>query len=248
MNQGYKVKTDIFEGPLDLLLHLIKQYEIDIYDIPMTEITHQYMQFINQMKNIQLDIASEYLVMAATLLSIKSKMLLPKKEIDSDDDYTEDPREELIERLIEYRKYKEIANQLKDKELKEATVYTRAPIDFKNILDAPQITKGNVSIYEMLSALETVFLRKEWNEPLDTRINRSEITVEESMSHIKEYIKYRQKRVSFSELFQIPEKLHIITTFLAILELMKQNQVECKQDEQFSDIYISLLEGKVDHE
>ncbi len=242
MNQGYKVKTDIFEGPLDLLLHLIKQYEIDIYDIPMTEITHQYMQFINQMKNIQLDIASEYLVMAATLLSIKSKMLLPKKEIDSEDEYTEDPREELIERLIEYRKYKEIANQLKDKELEENTIYTRAPIDFKNILNKPQVTKGNVSIYDMLSALETVYLRKEWNQPLDTKINRSEISVKESMTHIKEYIKDKNKRVKFSELFQIPKKIYIITTFLAILELMKQNEVACKQDEQFSEIYINLLE------
>lgn len=242
MNQVYEVKTDAFEGPLDLLLHLIKQLEIDIYDIPMTEITNQYMQFIHKMKNIQLDIASEYLVMAATLLAIKSDMLLPKKEIIHEDEYVEDPREELIERLIEYRKYKEIAEKLKDTELEENRVYTRAPLIFKDVLDKPQVTKGNISIYEMVSALETVFLRHKWHEPLDTKIDRREISIEESMTHIKSYLSHHVKRIKFSELFQVPDKLYIITTFLAVLELMKKNHIKCIQDEQFSEIYVSLLE------
>lgn len=242
MNQGYEVKTDVFEGPLDLLLHLINQLEIDIYDIPMTEITNQYMQFIQKMKNIQLDIASEYLVMAATLLAIKSDMLLPKKEIIHEDEYMEDPREELIERLIEYRKYKDIADKLKDKELEDNRVYTRAPIVFKEILNKPQMTKGNISIYEMVSALETVFLRHKWHEPLDTKIDRKEVSIEESMIHIKGYLNHHIKQVKFSELFLVPDKLYIVTTFLAMLELMKQNQIKCIQDEQFSDIYVSLLE------
>src|SRR5699024_6523681 len=241
MNQVYEVKTDVFEGPLDLLLHLIKQLEIDIYDIPMTEITNQYMQFIKKMKNIQLDIASEYLVMAATLLAIKSDMLLPKKEISHEDEYMEDPREELIERLIEYRKYKDIADQLKDKEIEDNRVYTRAPIIFKEILNKPQITKGNISIYEMVSALETVLLRHKWHEPLDTKIDRKEISIEKSMIYITDYLNLHPKQVKFSELFQIPDKLYIVTTFMAILELMKQNQITCLQDEQFSDIYVSLM-------
>ena len=241
MNQVYEVKTDVFEGPLDLLLHLIKQLEIDIYDIPMTEITNQYMHFIKKMKNIQLDIASEYLVMAATLLAIKSDMLLPKKEISHEDEYMEDPREELIERLIEYRKYKDIADQLKDKEIEDNRVYTRAPIIFKEILNKPQITKGNISIYEMVSALETVLLRHKWHEPLDTKIDRKEISIEKSMIYITDYLNHHPKQVKFSELFQIPDKLYIVTTFMAILELMKQNQITCLQDEQFSDIYVSLM-------
>lgn len=242
MTQVYEVKTDVFEGPLDLLLHLIKQLEIDIYDIPMTEITDQYLQFIQRMKNIQLDIASEYLVMAATLLAIKSDMLLPKKEIETDDNYTEDPREELIERLIEYRKYKEIASQLEDKELEETQVFTRTPISFKDILSDPPVTRGNVSIFDMVAALETVFQRKKWYQPLDTKINHNEISINERIEHIKKYLKQRKKQVNFYELFQIPNKTAIITTFLAVLELMKDNIIKCQQDEQFSEIYVSLLE------
>lgn len=242
MTQVYEVKTDVFEGPLDLLLHLIKQLEIDIYDIPMTEITDQYLQFIQRMKYIQLDIASEYLVMAATLLAIKSDMLLPKKEITTDDNYIEDPREELIERLIEYRKYKEIATQLEDKELEETQVFTRTPISFKDILSDPPVTRGNVSIFDMVSALETVFQRKKWYQPLDTKINHNEISINERIEHIKKYLKQRKKQVNFYELFQIPNKTAIITTFLAVLELMKDNIIQCQQDEQFSEIYVSLLE------
>lgn len=242
MTQVYEVKTDVFEGPLDLLLHLIKQLEIDIYDIPMTEITDQYLQFIQKMKNIQLDIASEYLVMAATLLAIKSDMLLPKKEIETEDDYTEDPREELIERLIEYRKYKEVANQLEDKELEESQVFTRTPISFKDILSDPPIKRGDVSIFDMVSALETVFQRKKWYQPLDTKINHSEISINESIEYIKTYLNRHKSPVKFHELFQFPDKISIVTTFLAILELMKSNVIKCHQNEQFSEIYISLLE------
>ena len=241
MDQGYEVKIDVFEGPLDLLLHLINQLEIDIYDIPMTEITNQYMEFIQKMKNIQLDIASEYLVMAATLLAIKSDMLLPKKEVTYEDEYVEDPREELIERLIEYRKYKEIAYELKDKELNDKQVYTRSPIVFKDILNEPQVTKGNISIFEMVSALETVFLRHKWHQPLETKVGRKEISIQDSIKHIQENLSY-QKQIKFSELFQFPDKLSIITTFLAILELMKQNEIKCLQDEHFSEIKVSLLE------
>ena len=118
MNQAYQVKLDAFEGPLDLLLHLINQYEIDIYDIPMAQMTKQYMSYIHTMQQLEINIASEYLVMAATLIAIKSNMLLPKQEIvDDTDEYTEDPREELMQRLIEYRKYKNIADQFKEKEV-----------------------------------------------------------------------------------------------------------------------------------
>src|SRR5699024_5535474 len=128
----------------------------------MTEINNKYIEFIQKMKNIQLDNVSEYLVIDATLLAIRSNMLLLNKEVSYEDEYVEDPREELIERLIEYSKYKEIAYELKDKELNDNQVYTRSPIVFKDILNEPQVTKGNISIFEMVSALETVFLRHKW--------------------------------------------------------------------------------------
>src|SRR5690625_2016871 len=127
MNQAYEVKLATFEGPLDLLLHLINQYEIDIYDIPVAEITEQYMKYIQTMEQLELNIASEYLVMASTLLVIKSQMLLPKQKLNEEiDDYEEDPREELVQRLIKYRKFKEAAVRLEEKESNANHIYMRS--------------------------------------------------------------------------------------------------------------------------
>src|SRR5690625_1244037 len=154
MNETYEVKVDAFAGPLDLLLHLVNQLEIDIYDIPVAEITEQYMQYIHAMEKIELNIASEYLVMAATLLEIKSAMLLPKKEVALEDEYEEDPREQLIKRLIEYRKYKEAAEQLQKKELEENEIYTRPPAPFDDLIEQTKTVRGDVSIYDMIHAVE----------------------------------------------------------------------------------------------
>ena len=134
----YNVKIDAFEGPLDLLLHLINRLEIDIYDIPVSEMTEQYLLYIHAMKELQLDLASEFLVMAATLLAIKSKMLLPKHEEEMldenfDIDLEEDPREELVERLIEYRKYKEAAGDLKSLEEERGLMFTKPPSDLSDL-------------------------------------------------------------------------------------------------------------------
>src|SRR5690625_4042953 len=149
MSQAYHIKIDTYEGPLDLLLHLINQYEIDIYDIPVAEITKQYMNYIHTMKRLELNIASEYLVMAATLLEIKSKMLLPKQEINEDiEEYEEDPREELMQRIIKYRKFKQAANHLQEKEIDAKQIYTRPPVVFNNLDTKSTPMKGEVSIYD----------------------------------------------------------------------------------------------------
>src|SRR5690625_3029729 len=175
MNQAYQVSLDVFEGPLDLLLHLINQLEIDIYDIPVAEITEQYMEYIQTMQHLELNIASEYLVMAATLLEIKSKMLLPTQENTDDfDEYEEDPREELMERLIEYRKYKEAAEDLKEKEQDDQQIFTRPPVIFNDLDTKVSVVRGDLSIYDMLGALNKMFQRKKWNEPQDTRVTRTE--------------------------------------------------------------------------
>src|SRR5690606_4106514 len=149
----YNVKIDAFEGPLDLLLHLINRLEIDIYDIPVAEITEQYLFYIHTMKELQLDIASEYLVMAATLLAIKSKMLLPKHEDEQLEDeigmeMEEDPRDELVERLVEYRKYKEAAEDLKELEQERGLMFTKPPSDLTDFAKEiqPEKTELNVSL------------------------------------------------------------------------------------------------------
>src|SRR5699024_7998730 len=151
MNHPYKVKLDTFEGPLDLLLHLINKYEIDIYDIPLAEITEQYMEYIHTMTILELNIASEYLVMAATLIAIKSEMLLPKPNLPDEDidEYMEDPKEELINRLVEYRKYKNAAENLKEKEKAANQIFTRTPKVFEEDILKQPIVQGDVSIYDM---------------------------------------------------------------------------------------------------
>jgi|SRR5690625_894309 len=242
MNRTYKVKLDTFEGPLDLLLHLVNELEIDIYDIPVAKITEQYMDYVYAMQRIELNIASEYLVMAATLLEIKSAMLLPKKEIDHEIDYEEDPREALMNRLIEYRKYKMAAKELQEKELEENQLYTRAPVLFEELLEKAPVIQEDVSVYNLLEALADVFKRKKWNEPLETKVNRMEISVEERMVEIINTLKKREKPITFAQLFAYPNRTHIVTTFLAILQLIKTNQIQCQQETHFQPIYISRME------
>jgi segregation and condensation protein A len=240
MNQAYQVKIDTFEGPLDLLLHLINHYEIDIYDIPVAEITEQYMNYINAMQHLELNIASEYLVMAATLLAIKSQMLLPKQEIDvEDEEYMEDPREELMQRLIEYRKFKDAAEAFKEKELEAHQTFTRPPVIFDNLNIEKTVVQGDISIYDMLGALGRMLERKKWKEPLDTRIQRAEIPIDQRMDEVLEMVK-RTKRngITFDELFTQRTKSHVVITFMALLELMKMKQVTCKQTKHFDTLYV----------
>lgn len=238
MNQAYQVKLDAFEGPLDLLLHLIKQYEIDIYDIPVAEITKQYNEYIQKMHQLELNIASEYLVMSATLLAIKSQMLLPTEELDElEDEYMEDPREELVQRLIEYKKYKEVAEHLEEIEKDAEQIFTRAPTIFSDV-DDKIIEKGDTSVYDMLQAFQRMLKRKKWNEPLKTTVPRTEIPIEQRMDEVLTRIKGIKEGVAFEELFPYPSKSHVVITFVALLELMKANKVYCKQKSIFDSLYI----------
>jgi segregation and condensation protein A len=246
----YNVKVDVFEGPLDLLLHLINKLEIDIYDIPMTEITEQYMMYIHTMQELQLDVASEYLVMAATLLAIKSKMLLPKHEdelLDEEliDEYEEDPREELVERLLEYRRYKEAANELKEKEQDRSLYFTKPPSDLSEYAEEIKSERLdlNVTIYDMLGAFHKLLRRKKLQKPLNTKIARQEISIETRMEEILNELKNTNGEINFYHLFPKPIRSHIVVTFLAILELMKRNDIFVKQEDNFGDIWISLKEG-----
>ncbi|MEN2766137.1 segregation/condensation protein A [Ornithinibacillus xuwenensis] len=239
MNQAYQVKLDTFEGPLDLLLHLINQYEIDIYDIPVAQITEQYMNYIHAMQHLELNIASEYLVMAATLLAIKSQMLLPKQELEDDtEDYMEDPREELMQRLIEYRKYKEAAETFKEKELEANQIFTRPPVIFESLNIEKTIVQGDISIYDMLGALGRMLERKKWKEPLETRIQKADIPIEQRMDEVLELVKSNKSGISFDQMFTQRTKSHIVVTFMALLELMKINMVTCQQTNHFDTLYV----------
>ncbi|WP_078380121.1 segregation/condensation protein A [Sutcliffiella halmapala] len=249
--QEYNVKVEAFEGPLDLLLHLINRLEIDIYDIPVAQITEQYLFYIHTMKELQLDVASEYLVMAATLLEIKSKMLLPKHEeeivIEDEEfgEFEEDPREELMNRLIEYRKYKEAADDLKELEEERSHIYTKPPSDLSALVKnvEPEEVKLDVSLYDMLGALQKLMRRKKLQKPLQTRITRQEIPIEKRMEELIEDLRNFKGRKHFFDLFPESSKEYIVVTFLAILELLKKNTILLEQENNFSDIYVSYQEG-----
>lgn len=244
MTHHYKVKLDTFEGPLDLLLHLINQYEIDIHDIPVAVITEQYMQYIHTLEYLELNIASEYLVMASTLVAIKSEMLLPKPDLSHEemDEYMEDPREELKERLIEYKKYKDAASSLKDKEKDANQIFTRAPVMLDEYISKSPVVQGDVSIYDMIGALGKVFQRKRWNAPLETKVQRVEIPIEDRMEEVLKKVTASSEGVRFEDLFRYKTKSHIVVTFMAILELMKNNQISCKQRKNFDQLLIYIIE------
>ncbi|WP_230502712.1 segregation/condensation protein A [Sutcliffiella rhizosphaerae] len=252
--QEYSVKVEAFEGPLDLLLHLINRLEIDIYDIPVAQITEQYLLYIHTMKELQLDVASEYLVMAATLIEIKSKMLLPKHDEELMEEegeflnFEEDPREELMNRLIEYRKYKEAANDLKEMEEERSHLYTRPPSDLSELMKEvkPEEVKLDVSLYDMLGALQKLMRRKKLQKPLQTRITRQEIPIEKRMEELLHDLRSFRGRKHFYELFPESTKEYIVVTFLALLELLKKNNILLEQDNNFSDIYVSYKEGGMD--
>ncbi|TLS35641.1 segregation/condensation protein A [Pseudalkalibacillus caeni] len=245
----YNVKIDAFEGPLDLLLHLINKYEIDIYDIPVSQITDQYMNYIHTMQELELDVASEYLVMAATLLAIKSKMLLPKREeewFDSqlDLDMEEDPREDLINQLIEYKKYKHAAKELKERENDRSLIFGREPADLSayDTNEKEQSTSiGDVTLYDMLSAFQRMFSKKKAIKPRKTTIQTTDIPIGKRMDEIMDRLSKKGNQ-RFADLFPSQERGHIVVTFLALLELMKKTKIHCRQEGNFSDIIISAME------
>jgi segregation and condensation protein A len=239
-----KVKINAFEGPLDLLLHLIDKAEVDIYDISVSEITEQYVEYIHQMQQLELEVASEFLVMAASLLALKSKMLLPKKEelsfqpmFDMDIDEI-DPQEELILKLIEYKKYKDLALQLREKETDRSKVYTRPAENLSVFIEKEEVNPvANVTLFDLLDAFQSILQEKK-NPPM-ARVDRDEISIEGRMTQIKSLI-FMSKRVSFLQLFDKGWiKDSVIVTFLAILELMKKKEIRCEQSSLHAEIWIS---------
>ncbi len=243
----YSVKIDAFEGPLDLLLHLIKRMEIDIYDIPVAEITTQYLSYIETMNELELNVASEYLVMAATLIAIKSRMLIPNAEMEAEEgenpEQEEDPLTELMQQLIEYKQYKEAAQDFKNLEAERALMFTRAPDDLSEFIpDTPSFHNDtNVTIYDMIAAFQKLLRRQKLQKPLHTKVARQEISVDKRMEEVLAQI-LQLKQVLFSQLFETVDKRQLVITFLAILELMKLNKIHVEQKTNLDDIMLHAKE------
>ena len=241
-NYEYKVKIDQFEGPFDLLLHLIKEKNIDIYDIKIEEITKEYLNYIRKMKDLNLTIASSYLVMASELVEMKSKMLLPKKQEDkSDEEYEENPKELLVQRLLTYKKYKEITEKFKKLEDERKKIYTKKPEDLnKYALD--NINDSSLNITDLMDAFSELLKRKDKSMPLQTKITKKELSVSQRVFKIRNILK-EKKIVKFEELFDVASKEEVIVSFLSILEMVKKNEIIIKQDSNFNCIMVSLKEG-----
>ena len=243
---GIEYKLQVFEGPLDLLLHLIEKNKVNIYDIPIVEITDQYLEYVNAMDKQDLNVVSEFLVMAATLLDIKSKMLLPKQEDENGE--VEDPRQELVEKLLEYKMYKYMSFELKDRHQDAGRSVCKVP----TVPDEVKEYEPPVNLEELLEGLTLTKLHeifkdviKRQEDKIDpvrskfTAVEKEEVSLEDKIDYIvtkaKEY-----KKFSFRKLLESQcSKIQIVVTFLAILELMKVGQINIVQENIFDDIIIS---------
>jgi segregation and condensation protein A len=233
----YQVRIENFEGPLDLLLHLIKKNEINIYDIPIAMIAQQYLGYIEAMKDLNLTVAGEFLVMAATLLQIKSKMLLPVEESVEDDEDGPDPREELVRRLLEYKAFKEAARQLDTQERMWRDIYARPAMSSEAETTSDETMLDNIGLFDLVDALQGILNRNPGKKLLE--IIPDNLTVRDRMNVILEALE-GQESVGFEALFEAPcHRLVIIVTFLALLELIRLRTVRVYQAENFGPIMVS---------
>ncbi|MGH7966969.1 MAG: segregation and condensation protein A [Candidatus Binatia bacterium] len=232
---SYRVKLDIFEGPLDLLLHLIKKNEVDLSDIPVATITDQYIAYLNLLQQLDLDVAGEYLVMAATLLHLKSRLLLPGDEL-ADEEEGEDPRAELARQLLEYQRFKEAAELLNRREVLDRDVFARAPTP--DDADAEQDVVYDVSLGDLLDALQEV-LKRATPETVQEVI-LEHVSLREQLCLVLDTLRERIE-VVLTDLFPPGgTRLRILVTFLAVLELVRTRMVHIRQEEHFGPIILSL--------
>ncbi len=232
---SYRVKLDIFEGPLDLLLHLVKKNEVEVSDIPVATITDQYLAYLDLLQQLDLDVAGEYLVMAATLLHLKSRLLLPGDDT-TDEEEGEDPRAELVRQLLEYQRFKEVADLLNRQDLLERDVFARAPLTDETENEADIVY--DVSFGDLLDALQEV-LKRAAPEVLH-QVILEQVTLREQLCFVLDTLRERTE-VVFTDLFPLGvTRLQILVTFLAILELVRTRMIHLYQEEFFGPILMNL--------
>ncbi len=238
MSEEYKVKLEVFEGPLDLLLYLIRKNEVDIYDIPIERITKQYMEYLGLMRMLDLEIAGEFLVMAATLMVIKSRTLLPVEERPEllDDGQEDDPRWELIRQLVEYKKFKDVAAHLQKREHELENVFARRPVEIEALND-DSLDLGELSIFDLINAFNETLKRAAAREDL-REIFEEKFTVADKIQWILAILQ-EKATLLFSKLFEhAATRTEIVVTFLALLELIRMKQLRVRQGEHFGEIEI----------
>ncbi len=230
------LKIDDFEGPLDLLLHLIKEKKMDLLNLKIEIIIDEYLDFIEKMEKMNLEIASSYLVMASELIEMKSKLLLPRQEEEDDEESVEDSKEALVNKLIEYQKYKDLTEDFKELESERKQIYTRLPENLKEYSDTDKmINNSDVTLDDLLLAFQKFLERKRLEQPLNTKVTQKEMSVEERTVSIRNILK-KKKKVNFLELFDVLNKEYVVVTFLAILEMAKKNELKISQETEYGDI------------
>ena len=230
------IEVNDFNGPLDLLLHLIKTNKMDIYDIDIKVITKEYIDYINNNKELTIDACSEYLVMASELIHLKSKQLLNKNNEEEETEYEINNEEELRNRLLEYQKIKEMASDFRELETKRGNVYTKLPENLNEFRENKELN-SDITLDDLLSAFEEFLKRKRLEEPLNTKVTKRELSVEERIKSIRQIIKVKGK-LNFLDLFDDISKPYVIITFLSILNMTKNKEIKLSQTNNFGEIYI----------
>jgi len=228
----YRVQLEIFEGPLDLLLYLIKQQEIDIYDIPISEITDQYLQYVQMMRDLNITVAGEYLLMAANLIYIKSKMLLPQDLNSEGDEEIQDPRRELVDRLLEHERFKIAADLLHDRQVVEDSVWPRGEDEFEQ---EEQETVA-ASVFDLVKSFHQIVER--FKENIVVKIERESVTVESKIEELRRLLAVTRE-IMFSSFLESPiSRLHLVVTLVALLEMARLSEIRLQQAGVFHDIRI----------
>lgn len=231
------IKINDFDGPLDLLWHLIKAHKMDIYDINIEKITKEYLSFINEHKELTIDGASEYLVMASELIHLKSKLLLNKNDEEEDAEYEINTEDDLRNRLIEYEKLKAAADRLVELEDKRKEVLTKLPSNLSEYANKSVKLSSDITLDDLLKAFESYLNRKKLDEPVNKAVTKRELSVEDRCLSIKSYLHNRGK-INFLDLFDEVDKPYVIVTFLGILNLVKSREAVISQEYNFGDIFI----------
>ena len=236
------LKIDDFEGPYDLLLHLIKEKKMDLLNLKLEIIVDEYLEFIHKMQEMNLNIASSYLVMSSELIEMKSRLLLPRN-VEENDEEEEDPKEELVNRLIEYQKYKDLTEDFKELEEERKQIYTKLPENLQDYKEPDKvINNSNITLDDLLKAFQNFLERKKLEQPLHTKVTTKEISLEERRYAIRDVLKVK-KKVNFLDLFDVLNKEYVVVTFLAILEMAKENEIVISQDDKYGDIICEAKNG-----
>ena len=236
----YSFKTMNFEGPLDLLLHLIKKADINIFEIKISEIVEEYLEYINSMREINLNISSEYLTMAADLIEMKSRELLPNNEEDEEE---EDPKTKLINRLLEYQAYKDVCAELRNLEEERNKEFSKAQTFMEEYKNDKIELNEDVSLDALIKAFQDLMGRKELEKPLNTVVTKKEYSVHKRNDEILARLKLH-KKIAFDELFEVMTKDYVVVSFLSILDLTKKGKITIKQDNSLAKIFLQVKEVK----